>query len=189
MKIFIFTILLFSSIHTFAQYDARSEKLFQSNNWKVGKTVKIYNHNIVRVAGQGGFFSPTITNLKFIDGDYLVNKAKADAVKEMWTEEDRINKISFYNQLSGIISLKLVRSTIDAANPKFFTLIIKDNNDKEFFRERFDAMIPDYGISSGITYWYSYPSMFIPEGVIPPFSVYIIDEISDPAQHHFKILD
>lgn len=187
----VFVIVLFlNSLMCYSQYDQKSERAFVANTWPVGKVKNLYGHNILRVSGSGGFTAKGITNIKFIDQDLLLATAEHDAQAQMWTPEQIQQKRDFYESISGLLWLRIVRmGSLEAANPKHFTLIIVDSNGEEFYRASFDEDIADYEVVSGGVVYFNNAVRTVPKGLSPPFNVFIIDALSEPTRHEFRVLN
>ncbi len=117
------------------------------------------------------------TTFKYMSLPMEIDFVRAQASKEMWTDEKLDHYISLYKNTAkgGTITLNVERGTIDAANSEMFSIIVKDSNEKELYRKEFDSEIPDH--SSSV--WYNYFSTILPEKIETPFYVYVIDRLQD----------
>lgn len=177
--LFILSFLFFSTI-AFGQLDDNLLK----QNWKVGKINKINSFEILRIEGKNDMSG--VTNVGYKSLDQLIAKVKIDSEKQMWTKEKEAEKIKIYEDIAqgGVIDLYLKRLSIGAANTEMFTLIIKDSNEEELYREELDDSIPNPEGS----YWWNYAGIYIPKKIKGKIYIYIIDKLnSENPRFKFEI--
>jgi hypothetical protein len=182
-KTIVFLISIFYSINLLAQIDDELMK----QNWKVGKTKTIYNNLINRSEGKNDIRG--ITNVGYQTFDQVKIDLLAKAEREMWTEQKKNEAVSEYEKFAkgGLIHLYFTRLTIDAANTKMFTIIVKDSTEKEIYREELKSNIPNTPIS-GSNYWWNYTSLPIKDTVSGKIFIYIIDKLnSENGKFKFEV--
>lgn len=114
----------------------------------------------------------------------LLQEARKEAAKQMQPEAELQALLNSYYEVSqgGQIRIDIERSTIEAANWKFFTVVVQDSTGAEVFRENLDSNIPEY--SSGD--WWNITLVNVDPYVRPPFNVFVIDQLED-APFNFRI--
>ncbi|MFN8351338.1 MAG: hypothetical protein U0U25_07725 [Flavobacteriales bacterium] len=114
----------------------------------------------------------------------LLEQARKDAAKRMQPEADLQALLSSYygSSQGGRIRIDIERSTIGAANWKFFTVVLQDSTGAEVFRKELDSDIPEY--SSGD--WWNIELVNVDAYVRPPFNVFVIDQLED-APFNFRV--
>jgi hypothetical protein len=168
---FLFAILIAS--FSYGQIDKNLKKA----NWKPGKEKVLYGNTIVRHLGKNTISG--MTNLGYQTFEQVISEVNQKANDEMWTAEKKNKTIEAYQKFSagGILHLYLTRLTIDAANTKMFTVIVKDSEDNnEIFRKELKSNIANTP-TSGSDYWWNYASIHIPEKINGKVFIYIIDRL------------
>lgn len=178
-KIIVIAILI-ASTAVYSQSDIN----LRISNWKVGEDKILYENKITRLEGENSRYG--VTNIGFQSLSQLVEGINKRAEREMWTEEKKANNIKLYqDQLKGgILYLYVSRLTIDAANTKVFTVIIKDSNDKEINRQELKSKIPE--LPGDDRLWTNLKSVGIPIEIKEKFFVYIIDSLGMDGNVKFK---
>lgn len=181
----ILQIILISLIATscFGQIDNN----LMNGNWKTEKEKVIYGNNVMRVEGKNDIRG--MTNVGYETFAQLKAGIEKDAEKQMWTEEKKNETIKLYNKFSsgGLIHLYITRLTIDAANTKMFTIIVKDSAETEIFRKELESDVPNVP-SSGTRYWWNYESIALPISIQGNVSIYVIDRLGkDNSKFRFDI--
>ncbi len=149
--------------------------------WNKGKEKTIGGHTILKETGSGSPFIYWTSK-----DDYkaeMVERSK----REFWPT-DSINSVYSWIDKSlpgGIINMKIVRLTIEAANTKYFSCIVFSNEGQELFRKDFTASIARLDSSSST--WWNTGVMFIPVEVVPPFKIAIIDKLSNRENYVFVV--
>ncbi len=112
---------------------------------------------------------------------------KESAEREMWTEDKLNHMIDIYKTSAkgGLISINVDRVTIQSANTEWFTVIVKDSNDKEIYREKMKSKTADY--SSKDDYWHNFGTVVIPERIQAPFFVYFVDQLNAKGPLKYKV--
>lgn len=114
----------------------------------------------------------------------LLEEARKDATKQMQPEAELQALLSSYygSSQGGRIRIDIERSTIGAANWKYFTVVVQDSTGAEVFRKELDSDIPEY--SSGD--WWNIDLVNVAPYVRPPFNVFVIDQLED-APFNFRV--
>ena len=155
-------------------------------SWKPGKEKVIYGNTIFRVEGKNDIGGAT--NIGYETLDQVKGGLIKRANTEMWTEEKKTETLASYDNFApgGLIHLYITRLTIDAANTKMFTVIVKDTNEKEIFRKELDGDIPE--TPSGGNYWWNYTTIPIDKKIEGSFFIYVIDQLgSDNGKFKFEV--
>jgi hypothetical protein len=140
--------------------------------WKTGKVKNIKGHNILREFGSG-YSTPY---LFYETKEQLIEEAKMRAKVQMWTNDSLEKHISYLQVFEGgRITLKIVANSIEQANTKYITLIIKDINEVELFRQTLSESIPSYIVSGTSTLWYNYDIVYLKNKVELPIRVFAIN--------------
>ncbi|MCW4469104.1 hypothetical protein OGH69_09025 [Flavobacterium sp. MFBS3-15] len=124
------------------------------------------------------------TELKYTSLVQEIENLKKESAKEMWSEDKLKSETDILKRSAkgGIVMLTVERSTIDAANSDMFSIIVKDKDEKEIYREDFDSNVAE--VSSSV--WWNINNSFIPSKVKAPFYVYVVDGLQD-APFKFEI--
>jgi hypothetical protein len=155
-------------------------------NWKVGNEKIINGNTILRVEGKNKLHA--VTNICYKSYDQLLLEVESKSEKEMWTSEQKNEKINLYNNfaLGGLLQLYITRLTIDAANTEWFTIIIKDSNEKEILRKELEPSIPN--TPSMFVDWSNYGFVFLNSKINGSFFVYVIDKLgNENSKFKFEI--
>jgi len=117
------------------------------------------------------------TEITYQSLSHKIEEIKKTAAKEMWAEDKLDEKISAFKEegKGGMLSFRFDRITIDAANTDMFTVIVKDANDKEIYREDLPGSVPNHSNDM----WYNFGVAIIPERINTPFYVYLVDKLQD----------
>ena len=181
-KLFASSILVLVVSMLFGQIDDNLTK----PSWKPGKEKVIYGNTIFRLEGKNEIRG--MTNLGYETLDQARGKIVKRAEAEMWQEEKKDETLAYYDKSAagGIIHFYLTRLTIDAANTDMFTIIIKDANEKEVYREDLERGIPE--TPSGHTYWWNYTTIYLKEKIEGSFFIYVIDKMGeDNGKFKFQV--
>jgi hypothetical protein len=174
----------FLSILLFGQID----KNLTNEDWSISVEKVIYENTITRVQGINNIKG--VTNLGFQTFEQKKNYILKKAENEMWTDEKKNDLIKSYEKIAsgGIFHLYLTRLTIEAANTKMFTLIIKDSNDnQELFRKELDKSLPQLP-SIGSDYWWNYSNICLSYKISGRVFVYIIDKLdTETPRYKFQL--
>ena len=119
-----------------------------------------------------------ITNIEYQSLSQLIEEENKKAVKEMTKKEDLNFLILSYKTTSmgGAISLHIDRETIGMANTKWFSIIVKDKNEKEMYRKALDESVP---YSNAVKTWSNITICSVNQKIKTPFFVYVIDKFAD----------
>ncbi len=163
---------------------SQSDNNLRVSNWKIGEDKIFYENKITRLEGENSRYG--VTNLGYQSLSQLVEGINKKAEREMWNEEKKSSNIKlFQDQLKGgILYLFISRLTIDAANTKVFTVIIKDSNDKELNRQELKSKVPE--LPGDDRLWTNLKSVGIPMEIKEKFYVYIIDSLGMNGNVRFK---
>ena len=77
----------------------------------------------------------------------------------------------------GKIKLEIGRTTIGSANLDMFTILIKDDQEKELYRQALGSSIPE--TPNGDKLWWNIAIHSIPAKIRPPFYIYVVDKMYD----------
>lgn len=77
----------------------------------------------------------------------------------------------------GQLVLTFSRLSIDAANSKWFTIIIQDPHGKETFRQELDSKVPSPFNGGSITYWKNIRVISLSNNIPTGSTVFVIDEL------------
>lgn len=119
------------------------------------------------------------TSIKYSSIIQEIDELKKQADKEMWTKEKLDSMIDEYKKsaIGGIVELEIERYTIDAANTEYFSIIVKDSNDVEIYREDLKSSVPN--VPNDNHEWWNVGSIFLPKRIKAPFYVYVVDKIEE----------
>jgi hypothetical protein len=150
-------------------------------------TLDIEGHEIVALEGQlsyGEFNAITYHNQQEI-----LAELKQVAKDEMWdqaTLKEQLNYTTTY-QKGGQLVVRVGRITIESANTKWFTVIVK-KGETEILRKQLKDKIAKVP-SSGSDIWTNLTVVSIPKAVAFPIDVYLIEAGGDPPKFRFRILN
>ncbi len=185
MKTIITLLTILTSLTVFSQtYNAE----FHKRKWKIGKEKIIKQNRITRLEGRNN--ASAITNIYYETLEQSIANLRRTAGKEMWLQEklDRLIKASREVAIGGNIHILIERPTIDAANMEYFSIIIKDSEDKEeLFRKDFENVIPNTPAGNS-DLWSNYEIQVIDNNPGDSFNVYIIDKLGFYSTGKYKFL-
>jgi hypothetical protein len=173
------------SIDSNAQFDKR---LFTST-WKVGQLIKTHGHEIIKIENHDE--NGEYTNISFSSKKDMIDNLKSKSEKEMWVNgelEKRISDMNFVS-INGSITLYVGRLTLESADTKFFTLIIKSKEGVEIFRNEFKTEMPEP--PEGDEIWWNNSAQVLHhiQPISYPIDIFIIDKLSENPKSHFRILN
>jgi hypothetical protein len=181
MKILItLALVLLTQVVAFSQSDI---KKISASSWAPGSSKVIYGSEIKKLEGKNGTFQG-ITNVAFRSPEYFRDDYKKTAAEEMWTSEqleDALNEIE-NSYPGGMVVLYILRSTRGSADTDNFTIIIKNSNEEEIFRETLEDDFPEY--SNG-NYW-NFGYVSITEKLTGKNYIYVVDAFGDSNNKIFK---
>ncbi|TRW23576.1 hypothetical protein FMM05_13015 [Flavobacterium zepuense] len=139
---------------------------------------QIKGYTVKKISGKQKY-SGEKTSVKYVSLAQQIEIIKKTSEKEMWAKEKLDGMIAEYKKFAvgGIVDLEIERSTIESANNKMFTVIIKDSNDNEVYREELESDVPN--VPSGSDNWWNSGSAFIAKRVETPFYIYVVDKMED----------
>lgn len=128
-----------------------------------------------RISGSHKYGGKTKVSWTPLSG--IVEDTRKDAIKKMQPEAELQARLDMqYNNLQGgHIRLDIERSTIGAANMKYFTIVVQDSTGAEILRRKLDSAIPNH--SSGD--WWNLSIIGVGPYLRPPFNIFIIDEFEE----------
>jgi len=137
---------------------------------------KIKSYTVKKISGKQKY-SGEKTSIKYNSFNQEIKSIKERADKEMWTKEKLESTITELKQLSigGTIQLDIERLTIASANTEYFSVIVKDSNDTEIYREDLKNSIPN--TPSGSENWWNIATVFVPKRIKAPFYIYVVDKL------------
>ena len=145
---------------------------------------QIKSYAVKRISGKHKYGG--VTKIEYTSLSQILSETEKKAEKEMWTKEDKQSKIEAYKTLykGGQIRLDIERTTIGAANTKYFSIIIKDLSENELYRIDLDSEIPETPNSND--YWWNISIKGIEMRIRAPFYVYVVDRLED-APFKFEV--
>ena len=137
----------------------------------------IAKYDVKLLSGKPKYRGKTI--IFYLNTLQQINIAKKKGEKQMWTPTKLQNHIDNYKDfaIGGIINIDIERITIDAANMKMFTIIIKDTAGVELFRKELESSIAD--VPMGGSDWSNLDIIEIGKKIRPPFDIFVIDKMED----------
>ena len=109
--------------------------------------------------------------------EYLLRDIYKKSNIEMWTK-DRVDREIKLSPHGGYVIIIISRSTIGAANTKYYNYIVQSMDGTEILREKGKDNTPHYTVSQYGTVWWNTEFICINKKVTGPFRVYVIDTIS-----------
>jgi hypothetical protein len=171
--LFLHTFLLAVSLSHAQSSDAMKE-LFRPA-WKVGKVKVFDGHAVLRQEGKNDYFG--FTNILYTSHDQIKAAFEKRAQQEMWTQEKKKEKMELLTEVKGgMITLYLGRRSIERANTKNFTVIVKDAKGDEILREELNPKVADRPDRAG-SYWTNNSGIGFTKEVKMPLTVYVVDKL------------
>lgn len=129
----------------------------------------------------------TRTTISYLTQKELFDRNKKEADEQMWSAQD-IAENDTYAKLSkgGELVLRIKRTTIEAADMEWFTVIIKKDN-VEIFRSQLKKKIPSIPGSDDL--WSNLKVIAVKNPVKIPFDVYVVEAGGTPPKYHFRIIN
>lgn len=183
------TILLFTilTLFTTSAIGQSADKLV-GKNWRPGQEKTIYGNTILRHEGKNDIAGTT--NVGFMTLNQVKQDIEEQADKEMWTTEKKEDKIKEAEEYmaGGKIHLYVERLTIESANLRWFTVIVRDSTDNnEIYRRDLESDVPNTPLG-GSDYWWNVGIISIPEKIEGKIYIYIIDKLmSDKFKFEVKL--
>ncbi|PHR49845.1 MAG: hypothetical protein COA32_01540 [Fluviicola sp.] len=145
---------------------------------------QIKRYSVEKISGKHKYGGATKIQYKSLF--QLLSEIEKKAKKEMWTYEEKKSKIDAYKSFykGGEIRLDIERTTLGAANTKYFSIIIKDLDENELYRKDLDSNIPETPKSND--YWWNISIEGIDKRIRAPFYVYVVDKLED-APFKFEV--
>ncbi len=147
---------------------------------------QITGYSVEKISGTHKYSGTT--DIKYKSLAQLIKETTTESEKEMWTKEDLDKRISFLRNSSvgGRISLFVERRTLEAAKTNRYTVIIRDLEENEIFRKKFESTVtPEMpGVVSDD--WWNADYCDIEKKIKAPFYVYIVESGQD-APFKFKV--
>ena len=146
--------------------------------------LQIKGYSVKKLSGKHKYGG--VTKVEYKSLSQILSELEKEAEKEMWTKEDKQSKIDAYKSISkgGQIRLDIERTTIGAANTEYFSIIIKNMDEKELCRFDLESDIPETPNSND--YWWNISIQRIDKRIKAPFYVYVIDKLED-APFKFEV--
>ena len=144
---------------------------------------KIKSYAITKISGRHKYSGKTMVSYQnFIQ---LTKETLSEGEKEMWSKTKIKEELSdIKSKPGGKIRLDVTRLTIGAADLEYFTIIVKDKNEKELFRKELDSSIPYPERSSDD--WWNIDIISLDKIIKSGFYIYVVDELSDEV-HKFEV--
>lgn len=144
---------------------------------------KIKSYVITKISGRHKYSGKTMVSYQnFIQ---LTKETLSEGEKEMWSKTKIKEELSdIKSKPGGQIRLDVTRITIDAADLEYFTIIVKDKNEKELFRKELDSSIPYPERSSDD--WWNIGIISLDKIIKSGFYIYVVDELVDEV-HKFEV--
>jgi hypothetical protein len=138
---------------------------------------KVNAYDVKLVEGKhkyGGY-----TKLKYLNTLQFLNERISTMKKQMKTEEEiSSTRDAIKSDIpGGMIQMEIGRITLDGANTDMFTVIIKDDKEKEVYRKELKSSIPE--TPNGDRFWWNIANVIVPNKIRPPFFIYVVDRLND----------
>ncbi len=104
-------------------------------------------------------------------------------------DREKNETIELYENFAtgGLIHFYITRLTIGAANTEWFTIIVKDSNEKEIFRKELEPSVPN--TPTMFVDWSNYKAIFLDTKIQENFFVYVIDKLGDEnSKFKFEVI-
>ncbi len=171
-----------------------SEEL-RVKEWIDGQTITVFNHPITRVFGETydknsirNYHIP-ITNIGYKDLAQLTDEVKKIAKDSKWTGDkldDALRNLEA-NAKGGRLYVYIERRENDRVRSNYFFVILRDADDKEFYKTNVNKNEPAFG---DFGFWSNYFEMDIPVEIEYPFFVYVNDRKSaNLSDFKFEVLE
>jgi hypothetical protein len=146
------------------------------------EATQIKGYSIKKLSGKHKYGG--VTKIEYQSLAQLIDEAKQQSEKEMWTKQKLQSTINAYKSSckGGQVRLYIERTTIGSANTEMFSVIIKDTNESELFRVELDSDIPEYSSDN----WWNYGYAYIDKRIKVPFYVYVVDKLEE-APFKFEV--
>lgn len=135
---------------------------------------QIIEYKVTRISGSNK--NGETTKVVYKSCTQLIAETNEKSQREMWTQEklqDRINYIKS-SSIGGRIILSIERLSLESANTKWFTIIVKNHDEEELFRQTLDSYVPD--LEDKIDdYWWNMGTASINKKLKTPFYVYVVE--------------
>lgn len=127
------------------------------------------------------------THIEYASIEHLIAEKRKEADTKMWTADKYESEIQLMKkkQPGGLITLKIERITIGAANTKYFSIIIEKDGERIMEQTGRDEIAERP--SSGNDYWWNLELFPISQKVELPFKVYVIDQLG-PKRFEFEVV-
>lgn len=153
--------------------------------WVDGQTLEIFGHPVTRVFGETydrtdirNYHIP-ITNVGYKTMEQLIDDLKTRAGNEEWSDAklaEKMNEIK-ENAPGGRIYVYIERRENDRANGKYFFVVVRDEDEKDIYRESVGNNPPQFG---DFGFWGNLFTVNLPEK--PPFPFYV--DVNDRKSDH-----
>ena len=189
IKKYLALIFLLSTLFSFAQED----QALYTRIWSNGQSVEIFGHDVLRIFGEdydrtsdNNLFIP-ITNIAYQTLDQLIEDVNEEAKKSSWNEKKVNKETNKYKQIAhgGAIVLYIQRNNQDAANTKWYTITIRDKNEKELFKKTLNWQVPNM---EDFNQWSNTAYIYIDIPLSIPFYVYVSElQMENIDDYKFEI--
>ncbi len=189
IKKYLTAVLLFVTIFSFAQDD----QALYTRIWPNDHSVKIFGHDVLRIFGEdydrtsdNNLFIP-ITNVAYQTLDQIIEETNEEASKSSWSEKKTTKEVNKYKQMAqgGAIVLFIQRNNQDAANTKWYTITIRDKNEKELFKKSLNWQVPNM---EDFNQWSNTAYIYIDIPLTIPFYVYVSElQMENIDDYKFEI--
>lgn len=138
---------------------------------------KIKSYNVKMLSGKHKYGGSA--KITYMSQQMLLAENEETAEKEMWTDDKKATRAKLIKEFDrgGRIRLDIERETIESANTEWFTIIIKDMEENEIYREKLSSSIPNVPI--GNRYWWNLKTIGIEQRLNAPFYVYVTEVGAD----------
>lgn len=146
--------------------------------------LQIKGYSVKKLSGKHKYGGST--KIEYQSLPQLLDETKKRSEKEMWTKEQFQSEIEMRKIASagGQIRLDIERTTIGSANTEYFTVIIKDSEENELFRETLKSDVPNPSRSNDN--WWNIALCSVDKRIKAPFYVYIVDALEE-APFKFEV--
>ncbi|HTE34784.1 MAG TPA: hypothetical protein VK666_30610 [Chryseolinea sp.] len=152
---------------------------------KTGDTAFVSGHHIVKL-NESTKKSRGYVVVEYINQKQIIERNHAMAQQEAWQDARKKEAADYTEQheKGGSVIFSIYRASIETADPKWFTIVIK-KNEAELLRTRFTT--DTHPVSADNGYWRLLKGIPIPALIAYPFDVHLLEAGNEIIQ--FRVLD
>ena len=142
--------------------------------------LQIKGYSVKKISGKHKCYGDS-TKIEYQSLSQILAETKKKSEKIMWTKKHFQSEIKIRKDacVGGQIILYIERITKESAKTKYFTIIIKDSDENEIFRETLDS---DFALQSlSNDNWWNISVCSLDKRIKTPFFVYVVDAIEEEA--------